>query len=344
MTPKKRTERLSKRGGCLFRLLAVAVLLAITVAAGYWYLDFQRKHVSETFVEVERGMSSQQIAKLLADHRVIQSPSAFLLVRLLHPLAKLQAGEYRFEGEQTPWKVFRKIARGEIFFLYLTVPEGSNMFDIAKIVSTQLGTMPAGEFLRAAADPKLIHDLDPQAPTLEGYLFPSTYQLKHRTTAAQLCRMMTGEFRKHWTSLIPRGPSPDVHRVVTLASLVEKESALPSERPLVSSVFVNRLRLNMPLQCDPTTVYAALRENRYHGVIHRSDLASQNLYNTYAHPGLPPGPITNPGLSALQAALQPAGTDFLYFVAKPNGSASHHFSATLQEHEKAVLAFRQGTR
>ncbi len=289
-------------------------------------------------------MSSRQIAETLAERGVVRSPWAFLAVRVLHPEAALQAGEYRFSGEQTPVQVFDKIRRGEIFFQYLTVPEGSNMFDIANLLAAQIASIPPEDFLRAAADAQMIQDLDPQAPTLEGYLFPSTYQLTHRTTAKQLCRMMTEEFRKQWKALVGSGREADTHRMVTLASLVEKESALPQERPEVSSVFVNRMRLNMPLQCDPTTVYAALLENRYRGVIHRSDLASKNLYNTYTHVGLPPGPITNPGVSALEAALHPAGTDFLYFVAKPDGSGSHHFSSTLSEHEKAVLAYRQGAR
>lgn len=289
-------------------------------------------------------MSSRQIAETLAENRVVRSPWAFLAVRAMHPNAPLQAGEYRFGAEQTPAQVFDKIRRGEIFVQYLTIPEGSNMFDIANLVSMQMPTIPSSDFLRAAADPAMIRDLDPQAPTLEGYLFPSTYQVTHRTTAEQLCRMMTHEFRKQWKALGNAMQGADVHRVVTLASLVEKESALPQERPEVASVFLNRLRLNMPLQCDPTTVYAAMLENRYRGVIHRSDLASKNSYNTYTHVGLPPGPITNPGVGSLQAVLHPAGTDYLYFVAKPNGSGSHQFSATLSEHEKAVAAYRQGTR
>jgi UPF0755 protein len=133
----------------------------------------------------------------------------------------------------------------------------------------------------------------------------------------------------------------ETHKVVTLASLVEKETAIPQERPLIAAVFLNRLRLDMPLQCDPTTVYAALLQNRYRGVIHKSDLASTNPYNTYAHPGRPPGPIANPGSASLKAALHPADTDYLYFVAKGDGSGAHQFSATLAEHEKAVLEYRK---
>jgi UPF0755 protein len=157
--------------------------------------------------------------------------------------------------------------------------------------------------------------------------------------------MMTKEFRKEWHKLAPTElPEGGVHQVVTLASLVEKETGLVNERPMVASVFTNRLRLNMPLQCDPTTVYAALLENRYNGVIHKSDLASANPYNTYAHAGLPPGPIANPGAPSLKAVLDPAADAYLYFVAKADGSGGHHFSSTLAEHEKAVAEFRHASQ
>jgi UPF0755 protein len=258
-----------------------------------------------------------------------------LVVRALHPQAKLQAGEYRFAEQQTPWQVFGKIQRGEIFYQDFTVPEGSNIFDIATLADN-LGGLKSDDFLRAAADPASIRDLDPAAPSLEGYLFPSTYRVTHHTTAAQLCHMMTMEFRKRWHGLA----GVDVHRVTTLASLIEKETGSAAERATVASVFENRLARNMPLQCDPSTVYAALLENRYRGTIYKSDLASQNPYNTYTHAGLPPGPIANPGVASLAAALHPAATDYLYFVARPSAPGSHHFSATLAEHEKAVATFR----
>ena len=285
-------------------------------------------------------MSSRAIGEQLTQHGVVRSPWAFLVVRLLHPAATLQAGEYRFAGAQTPWQVFTEIQRGQIFFEELTIPEGSNLFDIANLLRNS-DTVNGDAFLKAAMNPNSIRDLDPGAPTLEGYLFPSTYRVTHHTTASQLCHLMTAEFRKRWSQVIGSEQAVDVHRIVTLASLIEKESAVRAERPLVAAVFSNRLKTGIPLQCDPTTVYAALLENRYRGAIHRSDLASTNPYNTYAHAGLPPGPITNPGTDSLNAALHPAETSFLYFVAKPDGSGSHHFSATLEEHEKAVELYRK---
>lgn len=322
----------------------VVLLTGAAIAFGaYQYLGPYSGHGGETFVEVQHGMSSHDIARLLSERGIVRSPWTFLAVRAVHPRATLQAGEYRFDAAQTPWQVFEKIRRGDIFYEQFTVPEGSNLFDIAALLQGS-DTVQPDAFLKAAADPRLIHDLDPLAPNLEGYLFPSTYRVTHKTTAQQLCQMMTAEFRKQWAVIGGAAHKADVHRTVTLASLVEKETAVGSERPLVAAVFINRMERGIPLQCDPTTIYAALLENRFRGVIHRSDLASTNAYNTYKHSGLPPGPIANPGLTSLQASLNPARTDYLYFVAKPDGSGSHHFSTTLLEHEKAVLAFRQGAR
>jgi len=246
-------------------------------------------------------------------------------MRAMHPRASLQAGEYRFGSAQTPFAVFDTIRRGATFYEDFTVPEGSNMFDIAGALAKS-DTVKPEAFLQAAADPAAIKDLDAQAPNLEGYLFPSTYRVTHQTTAKRLCLLMTEEFRKQWRTLGGEQHAGKIHQIVILASLVEKESAVREERPEVASVFLNRLRLSMPLQCDPTTVYAALLQNHYNGVIHKSDLASTSPYNTYTHSGLPPGPIANPGILSLKAALNPADTNYLYFVAKPNGVGSHVFS------------------
>src|SRR5260370_3738613 len=206
--------------------------------------------------------------------------------------------------------------------------------------------MSAEDFLKAAGDPAPIVDLAPKARTLEGFLFPSTYRLSHTTTAVQLCKTMTEQFRREWSKVTGgklAAKNADPQRTVTLASLVEKETAAPDERPLIASVFTNRLAKNMRLECDPTTIYAALLDKRYRGVIHRSDLASTNPYNTYQNAGLPPGPIANPGGQALAAALDPAETDYLYFVAKPAGG-SHQVSANMAEHEKAVTAYRHAAQ
>jgi UPF0755 protein len=298
---------------------------------------------NEAFVEILKGTTTRGIGDQLAKAGVIRGSWQFLLARAVRPGEYLQAGEYRFAQPASVWTVYDRISRGDVFFYELKVPEGSNMFDIASGIE-RLGIMSADDFLKVARDPAPIHDLAPEAPTLEGYLFPSTYRLTRHITAAQVCHLMTETFRKKWQQLVATGQVESVNKTVTLASLVEKETGVPDERPTVASVYMNRLRTGMALDCDPTTIYAALLEHRYRGTIYRSDLESTHAYNTYKHPGLPPGPIANPGVASLKAALSPATTDYLYFVAKGNGSGGHHFSTTIAEHERAVQEYRRGQK
>ncbi len=294
----------------------------------------------ETFVDVPHGTSTGTMARMLADAGVVRSRWDFLLARLAGRGRKLQAGEYRFDRAATPVEVYGRIARGDVFFYELVVPEGRNMFDIAASAE-KLGLFPGDEFLAAARDPRAIRDLDPRAPTLEGYLFPNTYHVGRHTTPEQLCRLMTGKFREVWRGL---HVNADVHEVVTLASLVEKEDKLGSERPLIAAVFVNRLRIGMKLDCDPTTIYAALLHDRYRGTIYRADLERNDPYNTYRSAGLPPGPIANPGMASIDAALHPAASGALYFVLRPDGSGAHQFSTDLAAHEQATTKYRRGRR
>jgi UPF0755 protein len=291
----------------------------------------------DTFVEFPRGTGTSAMADQLAAAGVVRSRWDFLLARLLHRGRVLQAGEYRFRHAASASEVVDRIARGDIFYYELLIPEGRNLFDIGAAVE-QLGLFKASEFVQAARDPAMIRDLDPAAPSLEGYLFPNTYRLTRRTTPERLCRLMTGRFREAWKN-VPPGTDP--HRTVTLASLVEKEGKLAEERPRIAAVFENRLRIGMKLDCDPTTIYAALLENRYSGVIRRSDLSSGHPYNTYRHAGLPPGPIANPGLASIRAVLDPADGDSLYFVARADGSGGHEFSSSIAAHGSAVSRYRR---
>ncbi|MFN7999374.1 MAG: endolytic transglycosylase MltG [Bryobacteraceae bacterium] len=311
--------------------LGAAVYLAISLNSPYSGFGQQ------TFLDFPKGTSTQQMASKLADAGVVRNTWAFLLARAIRRSAKLQAGEYRFAKPASPLEVFDRIARGDIFYYELVVPEGKNMFDIGAAIE-QLGLFPAKEFLKAARGPALIRDLDPQAPSLEGYLFPDTYRLSRHTTPEHLCRIMTDKFRAVWRGLQTE-QSP--HRIVTLASLVEKEGKLAEEKPLIAAVFQRRLAIGMKLDCDPTTIYAALLDGTYRGVIHRSDLASSSPYNTYQHSGLPPGPIANPGVRSLQAALHPADATYLYFVARGDGSGGHRFSSSLDEQQAAVAQYRR---
>jgi UPF0755 protein len=319
------------------------LVLAGAAAGGFAIYRLERPYQGfrgETFVEFPRGAGTTGIADALAKAGVVRSHWDFLLARIASRKSVLQAGEYRFDRAASPMEVVRRIARGDIFYYELTVPEGRNLFEIAAAIE-QLGLFPAPKFLEAARDPALIRDLDPLAPTLEGYLFPDTYKLSRHTTADRLCRLMTGKFRDAWRSL---HTTAGAHRTVTLASLVEKEGKLADERPRIAAVFENRLRIGMKLDCDPTTIYAALLQQHYRGVIHRSDLDSDHPYNTYRHAGLPPGPIANPGLASMRAVLAPSDSDSLYFVARADGSGGHEFSSNIAAHESAVERYRRALR
>jgi UPF0755 protein len=315
------------------------VLAMFAAGAAYFSLTTPyRTFAQPVILEFPKGTSTQSMGQQLAAAGVIHYPWQLLLARALNPSARLKAGEYQFKQAASTLMVFNRIARGDVFFYEVTVPEGSNIFDIAGIVG-HIDFLKSADFLKAARDPAPIRDIAPSASTLEGYLFPSTYRITRSTTVLQLCRMMTDQFRKHWRDLNP-AQTAVLPEIVTLASLIEKETAVAEERPVVASVYLNRLRLGMQLECDPTTIYAALLEGHYRGVIHRSELDSTNPYNTYRHAGLPPGPIANPGALSLKAALAPAQTDYLFFVAKADGSGGHHFSRTMAEHGQAVQEYR----
>jgi UPF0755 protein len=323
------------------RLARTLVLLLLL--AGYLAFRLSRPYQGfqgQTFVDIPRGASTLTMAGMLAQAGVVPSRWDFLLARLVKRGRVLQAGEYRFDRAASPIQVFNRIARGDVFFYELVVPEGKNMFDIAAAVE-DLGLFKASLFLAAARKPALIRDLDPLAPSLEGYLFPDTYKLSRHTTPEALCRLMTAQFRAAWASL---HRSTGVHSTVTLASLVEKESKLAVERPKIAGVFENRLHIGMKLDCDSTTIYAALLDGRYHGVIHRSDLDSDNPYNTYRHAGLPPGPIANPSLASIRAVDAPDHTDALYFVLRPGDSGAHEFSTNVAAHEAAAARFRHARK
>ncbi len=324
---------------------SLVMLGALVAGALFLGLSSLRQPVlalsEEKIVEIPRGASTLRIGEILEAAGLLRSPLQTALYRVLNPQAKFQAGEYAFRKETSAAAVLAKIARGEVYYRELTIPEGSNIFDIARIVGEQK-MLDAGEFLRAAKDPGLIRDIAPGAQSLEGYLFPSTYRLPRKVTAEGLCGRLTKQFREAAKEL--KLDAGRLHELVTLASLVEKESAVPEERPKIAGLFTNRLRQGMKLECDPTTIYAALLQDKYRGTIYRSDLDSKHPYNTYQHLGLPPGPIANPGLEALRAAAHPEATDAIFFVAEPNGTGRHVFSKSLADHNLAVAKYRRGAR
>ena len=327
---------MKRRFGALVILAGVLTGVAAFLSLTLPYAGFREP----VFVDLPRGTGTAGVARLLSDAGVVRHQWQFLLARAFRRTAKLQAGEYRFAAPASVWQVYDRVAAGDIFYYELMVPEGQNIYDIASSLET-MGVIGGNDFLRCASDPAMIRDIAPEASTLEGYLFPDTYRITRRSEATELCARMTSRFREAWSSL---GINAPVHATVTIASLIEKETALADERPLVASVFSNRLRIGMPLDCDPTAIYAALIENRYRGTLSRSDLDSANRYNTYRHAGLPPGPIANPGMASIRAALGPARTHYLYFVARPDGSGGHSFSAELEAHHRAVQRYRRANQ
>lgn len=324
------------------RLIRASVLFLILAAApGFWLVQSPyRGFSSAVTVEISRGSSTNSIAADLERAGVVRSRWLFLAARASNRRAVLQAGQYLFDKPASPSEVLARIVRGDVVRYTLAIPEGFNLFDIAG-EAAKLGLFPKEDFLAVARDPALIRDLDPQAPSLEGYLFPDTYLLTHDSTARDLASQMTRRFRAEWKAL---GAPANVHQAVTLASLIEEEAASDSDRPQISSVFHNRLKQGMKLDCDPTVVYAALLENSYRGTIYRSDLDRDHPYNTYRRAGLPPGAIANPGRKSLDAALHPAETDYLFFVALPDGSGRHAFSRDLETHSAAAKRYQNAQK
>ncbi|HEY1731724.1 MAG TPA: endolytic transglycosylase MltG [Terriglobales bacterium] len=320
----------------LFKL-ALVLVLAFAVWFG-WAALLPTQPRQTAFFLLRPGWSTRHIARDLQKQGIIRSSAAFLMVDYAKGLRTLKAGEYKFDQPASALEVWRRLTVGDVYARTVVVPEGYNMFDIAAAVE-QAGLGPASDFLIAARnDLFLIKDVDPDAKSLEGYLFPDTYQFTRINTSHEIAAAMVHRFRREAQKIGLLGRS-DIHSVVTMASIVEKETADPSERPLVAGVYYNRLNQHMTLAADPSVIYAALLTGRYRGTIYASDLQYDSPYNTYKYPGLPPGPIANPGVASLQAAMHPKSTDYLYFVSDNNGH--HRFARDLAEHARNVAAYRK---
>jgi UPF0755 protein len=317
-----------------------AALLLLILATGYMYValyqPYQGFPSGGVYVDIPHGATQRTIAHLLAESGVVRSRIAFEALCRSRKRGTLEAGEYFFEHPVTSFEVFDDLANGRVYVKELVVPEGFTMFDIADLAATE-GFLSRDEFLVAARDPSLIRDLAPNAPSLEGFLFPATYEFPRHLTGKDMTAAMVKRFRQMW--IVLPAPHQSVQDVVTLASLVERETPRPDERPHVAGVFANRLRIGQPLQCDPTVAYALSLAGKYTGKLDGEDLHFTSPYNTYHNKGLPPGPIANPGEASLQAAIAPSPTDDLYFVANTEGG--HFFSKTLQEHNHNVARYRR---
>jgi UPF0755 protein len=321
---------------------AVVLLLALT---GWLVRELTTPGASGAgtlLVEVGKGRSAHGIITNLRDLGVVRSALPLgLAYRLFYSTERFKAGEYQFAPPLKPKEVLFQVFKGRIYLQPITVPEGLTGREIAELLRPGDAEGQAA-FVRAFRDVGLIADWDPRAEDLEGYLFPETYRLPRRATEAELVGAMVAEFREVFDASRRARAAElglSIRDAVTLASLVEKETALAEERPLVSAVFHNRLRIGMKLDCDPTVVYALELAGKYSGRLLFRDLKFPSPYNTYLNPGLPPGPISNPGEPAIEAALHPAPEPFLYFVAQ--GDGSHYFSRTLGEHLDAVRRYQK---
>lgn len=323
----------------LFRLF-VLLLVAAALFAG-WALLLPVKPEKPVVLLFPPGSSTGRIADDLAKNKVIRSPQAFLLLHYLRPRQKIKAGEYEFGASASTLEVMNRLVKGDVVKHTVVVPEGFNLFDIAQAVEAA-GLGKAADFITVArTETSLVKHFDPQATSLEGYLYPDTYEFMRTQTMHEIAATMVHRFEREARAI---GLAENVHATVTLASIVEKETAAAEERPTVASVYQNRLAKRMALDADPTVAYAAMLDGNYRGTIFQSDLQANSPYNTYKFAGLPPGPIANPGRAALQAAMKPADTNYLYFVAVGDGSGRHRFSASYEDHQRNVLAYRRSQR
>ena len=321
-----------------------ACALAVALLAGCGSGEPVGPFAEPVVLDIALGESSRDIAEALEARGIIPSKWSFLWKRAWNRKTTLMAGEYMFRQPVRASEAFEMIASGRVRLYRLTLPEGLNRFEITKVVA-ESSLVSADAFLDLTVDPAPVRDLFPQAETLEGFLFPETYSLARTSTAKDLVGAMISRFTEAMQEARAQSTVEiEDWNALILASMIEEETRGRAERALVSSVFHNRMRRGMLMQCDPTIAYGLILENRYSGRILRADLSDAHPYNTYIHGGLPPGPISNPSKEALMAAFKPAESDYLYFVAKPGVQVGHVFSKTLGAHNRAVRDLRRYQR
>ncbi len=331
----------------ILRIIKITLLVgtAIIFLFATWFsFEFHlrpRSLPKKVFFEVEKGKGPKNISQGLKEAGIIRKKWPFLLAyKLIYSHKSLKAGEYEFLLPISPKDVLRTITEGRVYLHALTIPEGLTRKEIA-IHLESLNFFDIQEFLESSLETEEISAWDKDASSLEGYLYPETYHFPKGTSTKKIVEAMVSQFKKSFSDEMRRRSDElgmSVREVVILASLVEKETSIPEERGLVSAVFHNRLNRRMKLDCDPTIIYALKQEGRFTGRLRTKDLKYDTPYNTYLYPGLPPGPICNPGRKAILAALYPAEESYLYFVSKNDGS--HHFSKTLKEHLRAVRKYQ----
>jgi UPF0755 protein len=325
------------------RRFLTLLLIAVVGVGGWlaWALWMPLTPEGQKFVMLRPGYSTRRIAAELKSAGVIRNRLAFVLWHRLHRKQSLKAGEYLFDKPAKALDIHDRLVRGDIYVHTVFIPEGYTMFDIAQAVE-DAGLGSRREFLDVAqSEVALISDLAPDAKSLEGYLFPNTYEFTRTQSMKDIVAAMVKQFRQvaEQIGLTTGTPNTDVEKLVTMASIIEKETAVAEERPVVASVYYNRLKRNIALQADPSVIYAELLDGTYGGSLHHSDMQFRSSYNTYTHSGLPPGPISNPGRTSLEAAMHPSKTDYYYFVS--DGNSHHRFSRSLEEHNQNVARLRQ---
>jgi UPF0755 protein len=339
--------------------------ISVLAAGGWfaWTLLVPVAPPGQTFVMLHPGYSTRRIAAELKAAGVIRSEESFIFWRYIRHRRSLKAGEYLFDKPASTIDIQKRLRRGDVYFHTVVVPEGFTMFDIARAIEAA-GLGPAADFLKVAkSDTFIVSDIAPTAHSLDGYLFPDTYEFSRMQSMREIAAAMVREFRQtaRQIGLLQTAASEtagsdastpanslhivaetEIERAVIMASIVEKETAVAEERPLVASVYFNRLAKGIALDADPSIIYAELLAGKYTGALHHDDMSFNSPYNTYRHAGLPPGPIANPGKSALEAAMHPAQSDYYYFVADAAGH--HRFARTIAEHNDNVAAYRRAMR
>lgn len=329
------------------RLFAVLLVAVVAAGAGAYWLQarlhepFRGYDTPDVFVDIPAGSGPTRIGERLVDAGVVPDAWTFRAGLLLSGRARaLKAGEYRFDAPLDPLAVIDKIARGDVYKRLLTFREGLTVRETAQVFEER-GFGQSDAFMKAASNVSLVSDLDPLARDLEGYLFPETYSLPRGTPASAVIEQMVANAKNALSPDVLEGAKRQgltVRQLVTLASLVEKETASASERPLVAAVYRNRMKINMGMQADPTVIYALEQVGKYRGNLTKDNLQFDSPYNTYRYPGLPPGPIASPGRASIEAAAKPADVDYLYFVSKNDGT--HVFASTLAEHNRNVFTWQ----
>jgi UPF0755 protein len=330
-------------------IIAIAVLsgsICLAAAAIWLHSELQTPYYGaqspEIYIDIARGMSTNQIANLLVISGALRSRLPFIVYLRYKGLGRrVQAGEYRFSSPATPKQVAQRLIQGDVYFLLVTVPEGLTARETVDLIA-QKGLGKHDEMEQALQRTDWIRDLDPRAQSLEGYLFPETYHFSRKSSSEMIIKTMVDQFRLRFAAISrdnPLQPGWSLAKTVILASMVEKEAKKVEEGPLVASVFANRLAKRIPLACDATIIYAMKLAGTYRGNLSKEDLRMDSPYNTYLHLNLPPSPICNPGANSIRAAINPASTDYLYYVARNDGT--HQFSKDLSSHIDAVNRYQK---